>query len=211
MKSLSQLLSEAPVLILDATSSKVQVGLYKNKTSLGQYAYSTEESGIGLFKAVESLSCNLTEVKTFIYANTPGSVLGVRTVAMALRIWKTLGSSQVYSYNALALLAEATKQPDITYIADARRETWHAYKLDSLASRTATPDLISPLVMPEGFRTWSTLPKDLKIVPYNIEQLWPLAMSTALLSPSENPDAFLYEQPSYVTWDPQIHRKPLNV
>lgn len=207
MKSLSQLLSNAPLLICDASSSKIQVGYYQQPDSKGVFVTSNEESGIGLFTCIEQLNCNIREVKTFVYANTPGSILGIRTVAMALRVWKTLSTSETYSYNALALLAEAKANPEVTYIADARRDSWHTYKHGGIAAKVATPDLKAPLLIPEGFRSWSPLPSEVATTPYVIEELWPRASKIPLLTPSENPDAFLYEQPSYATWEPQIHQK----
>jgi tRNA threonylcarbamoyladenosine biosynthesis protein TsaB len=209
MKRFSQLQSKSQVLVLDATSAQVQVGLFLAPCTQGRYAYSNEESGIGLFQAVQSLGCNLEDIKTFVYANSPGSILGIRTVAMALRIWKTLSNSNVYAYNALSLLAEANPNSKVTYIADARRDMWHTYSQESGYKRMQTDELVAPLALPEGFRTWSSLPSNLTVVPYCIEKLWPKVLDIPLLTESENPDAFLYEQPSYVTWEPQIHRKPV--
>ena len=64
------------------------------------------------------------------------------------------------------------------------------------------------LVTPENFRHWTPLPAEVRRVPYSLEALLPRVAGEDLFLPTEAPDAFLHEEPSYVTWTPQIHRAP---
>ena len=62
--------------------------------------------------------------------------------------------------------------------------------------------------MPEGFRHWSTLPAGVTRTPYVLADLLPAVADHDLFRATDAPDAFLHEEPSYVTWTPQIHRAP---
>jgi tRNA threonylcarbamoyladenosine biosynthesis protein TsaB len=68
--------------------------------------------------------------------------------------------------------------------------------------------MIGPFLTPAGFRRWSPLPAGTTEVSYDLRELLPRVWRTPLLSPCAEPDAFLHEQPSYVTWTPAIHRAP---
>ena len=82
----------------------------------------------------------------------------------------------------------------------------------SLMRRVPTAELPREgLVLPEGFRTWSKLPADMPVrrEPYDLTTILPRAANACIFHAVESPDAFLHEEPSYVTWTPQIHRAPV--
>ena len=58
------------------------------------------------------------------------------------------------------------------------------------------------------FRNWSAIPAGVTRVPYSLAELLPRVPDAELFTATEAPDAFLHEEPSYVTWTPQIHRAP---
>jgi tRNA threonylcarbamoyladenosine biosynthesis protein TsaB len=45
-------------------------------------------------------------------------------------------------------------------------------------------------------------------VTYDLPTLFAGARDLDLFYQTEAPDAFMHEQPNYVTWSPQIHRAP---
>lgn len=73
--------------------------------------YETEAQALeGLFLGVniclKEVRLTLKDIDSFIFCHGPGSMMGIRIVAMALRIWKTLpehSSKPVFVYNALDL------------------------------------------------------------------------------------------------------------
>ena len=71
-------------------------------------------------------------------------------------------------------------------------------------------ELTGESVMPEHFRHWSAPPPNVKTVPYSLAELMPKIWDADVLHASAAPDAFLHEEPSYVTWTPAIHRAPLS-
>ena len=207
MPSFRQISDHFPALVIDAASSEVQVGLLTANGSHRWYR-SEEESGIAVFQGIEKLAVNPLEVGAFIFCEGPGSVLGIRTVAMALRTWRVFKSTPVFAYCSLALVAHALGRKDIAVIADARRDAWHRYRIEHGFERVPASALSGDLVMPEYFRHWSPLPPNVREVPYSLAQLLPKIWDADLLRATESPDAFLHEEPSYVTWTPKIHRAP---
>jgi len=206
MPSFRQLSASFPALLIDAASSVVQVAalLPDGRT---EWQTAATEAGIGIFEAVAKLqTLDPGRATAFIYCDGPGSILGIRTAAMALRTWCVLQPRPIFAYSSLAVVSHALNRPDIAIIADARRDTWHHYRLGQALRRIATDDLTGELLMPEGFRQWSALPRPVATTSYRLADLLPRIWDADLLRATDAPDAFLHEEPSYVMWTPRIHR-----
>lgn len=201
----------APVLVLDAASSRIQVGVIEQDGG-SRWARSEEEAGVGLFRAIEALSVTPNAIGGFVYCSGPGSILGIRTSAMALRAWCALKARPLWSYRSLELFVEAQKPLPLKAIADARRDAWHHYETGGTLHRVSADKLKldETYCTPEGFRRWTRLPEGLalKEYPYDVEALFKRTFDADILREETEPDAFLHEDPSYVTWTPQIHRAP---
>ncbi|MBL9188679.1 MAG: peptidase M22 [Opitutaceae bacterium] len=208
MPNLSQILrAHAPLLVIDAASARVQVGVLA-ADGHGRWHASETESGIAIFEGVDRLGLNPQDAAGLVFCEGPGSVLGTRTAAMALRTWHMLRPRPMFSYQSLALVAHALGQPETSIIADARRDCWHVQRLGSGLRRVPTAELSGLLVMPDGFRHWSALPPGVTRTPYDVADLLTRTREHDLLHLTEAPDAFLHEEPSYARWTPQIHRAP---
>jgi tRNA threonylcarbamoyladenosine biosynthesis protein TsaB len=208
MSSLRQIAAaHAPLLFLDAASSRIQVGLWHRDGS-SDWRTSDEEAGVGLFRCLEQLDLRIDELAGFVFCEGPGSILGIRTTAMTIRTWNVLSPRPVFAYASLALLAHALAQPDLALVADARRDSWHHFRLGESLRRVSTAELPGELATPDNFRHWSPLPTRVQRVPYSLADLLPRAADADLFRATDEPDAFLHEEPSYVTWTPQIHRAP---
>lgn len=214
MPSLGDLLSRhAPVLWIDAASSTIQVGVLVPDAS-ARWARVEGDAGTGLFQAVTQLGFDVGSARAFIFCEGPGSILGIRSCAMAIRAWTTLAPRPVYAYRSLELVAHTLGRSDVSVIADARRDTWHCLTINaqgmlSALRRVPTSELTGSLVTPADFRAWSALPADaVSTVTYDLASLIPNLGSAELFHPTDEPDAFLHEEPSYVTWTPQVHQAP---
>ena len=106
------------------------------------------------------------------------------------------------------LIDESGAAPDVPVIADARRDSWHVFTRAGGLRREPSAGLSGAFVTPAGFRHWSPLPADTTVVPYDLPALLHSVWKTPLLSPCPDPDAFLHEDPTYVTWTPRIHQAP---
>ena len=214
MPSLRELLAaHDSLLLIDAASAVIQVGwleLQPNSPTgfAARWESRAEEAGIGLFRALEALNAKPAEAGAFAFCDGPGSILGIRTTAVALRSWQVLHSRPAFAFHSLSLVAHALGRHELTIIADARRDTWHSVSLDQKLRRVPTAELTGELVMPENFRHWSQLPARVRLTPYSLGELLPRAIEADLFRAVDAPDAFLHEEPSYVTWTPQIHRAP---
>jgi tRNA threonylcarbamoyladenosine biosynthesis protein TsaB len=218
MARLAQLLaSHSRILVLDAASLRVQVGLLR----AGQpalWAESDDEAGRGLFRAAETLltqtTTDLTAIEAFIFCEGPGSMLGTRTVAMTLRTWNALQWRPVFRYQSLALAGVAEWQRShrgLSVIADARRESWHVQTITAGGElrpleRRPTADLPGgELLTPAGFRVWSKSPAHVTECSYTLAHLLDAAGEADLFQVADDPDAFQHDAPTYTKWSAQPH------
>lgn len=213
MPSLRQLQARAPLLLIDAASSRVHVGVLDAAEGSWRWTAGDDEAGIAVFAGVEKLGVNLDAVAAFAFCDGPGSVLGIRTAAVALRTWGVLRARPMFAFCSLAVVAHALGRSDVGVIADARRDAWHHYQIGRGLRRLpvgALRDGAAELVTPREFRAWATLPEGVASVSYALPELLlrPEVREADLFLPTEAPDAFLHEEPSYITWTPQIHRAP---
>jgi tRNA threonylcarbamoyladenosine biosynthesis protein TsaB len=215
MPSLRQLLAEHPVLLLiDTASARVQIGLWeRGESATARWKTSDTEASTGLFDCVESLlveaNLRIADINAFVFCEGPGSVLGIRTAAVALRSWRVLApESACYGYQSLDLVARALNQPGSHIIADARRDTWHVAQVGTVLKRVPTAELPGELIMPEFFRHWTPLPPNATTTSYELKALLMPLADADLFRASPEPDAFMHEDPTYVTWSAQVHQAP---
>jgi tRNA threonylcarbamoyladenosine biosynthesis protein TsaB len=226
MPSLNSLVAaHGPLLLIDSASATVQVGLLRREA--GDIWHQAErEAGIAIFECADAVlnqaRIGIGDLGALIFCEGPGSMLGIRTAAMAMRTWQaaTARGLPAYAYRSLELVAHdllgGGARVPFAVVADARRDTWHwveaaADKTVHPLQRVATPVLnryAGDLCMPTGFRTWAPPPREVQMVPYSLAALWRRQSDAELLRPAPEPEAYVHEESSYVTWTPQIHRAP---
>ncbi len=215
MRSLQELRHLHPAsLLLDAASTRIQAGWLKAGTA-DRWTEVREDAGQGIFSCIARLGCDLEHIDAFVFCEGPGSILGIRTVAMALRTWQAIRPRPAYSYRSLELIAHALSRHrrKTRVIADARREAWHVVDIDSNGSvqpltRVPHGAFSGDAVTAGDFRSWAALPPHTEAIPYTLPRLFAEVENVPLLSASLAPDAFMHEPPQYVTWSPKIHRAP---
>lgn len=209
MPSLRELRSRyAPLLLIDAASAVIQVGALVSVSAGDRWTRSSADAGTGIFENLAALPMTPADCGAFIYCDGPGSILGVRSAAAALRAWLVIGPRPVFAYHSLSLVARSLAQPGQQVIADARRGFWHRCAGSGSLERVPDAELGENLLMPEGFRHWSPLPPGVATTSYDLPSLLARAQEEALFTETNEPDAFLHEEPSYVTWTPHVHRSP---
>jgi tRNA threonylcarbamoyladenosine biosynthesis protein TsaB len=216
MPSLREILAaHAPLLLLDAASARVQVALF-DAQGAARWATASEEAGVALFRGVESLGVDLAQVRAFAFCEGPGSILGIRTAAMALRTWNALAPRPAFAFRSLEIVAHDRAQRDplesFSVIADARGGAWHCVGVRAGAvgplHRVDVAALAGVLYLPDNFRTWAARPPETRTTGYDLATLLPHVDGAELFHATGAPDAFLHEDPSYQTWTPRIHRAP---
>lgn len=219
MATLAQLIAtHGCILVLDAASTTVQVGLLRSDTA-PLWHTSAEESGQSLFTCTDAClkaaGQTMRDVRAFVFCEGPGSMLGVRTTAMAIRTWQSEIPRPAFRYQSLALAAHfaATQKPAHRFavIADARRETWHCQIIETdgrmpALQRLPRADLPQlELLTPENFRVWSVLPASVTTCSYDLQKLFSAAVQGDYFQPTDSPDAFQHEAPDYKKWSAQTH------
>ncbi len=210
MPSLSQILRDhSPLLLVDAASETIQVGLL-DAAAGPRWATRRDEAGVGLFECLDALAVGIDSVRAFAFCEGPGSILGIRTSAMALRMWSVLIPRPMFAYFGLAVVARAAGRPDVGYVADARRGLWHRQFMGGPLERVPAAVLTGELATPEGFRRWEPLPAGTTTASYDLAALFalPSVADADLFREAPEPDAFLHQEPTYARWTPQIHRAP---
>lgn len=210
MPSLSQILrSQSPLLLIDAASDTVQVGLL-GRGEPARWSSRRQEAGVGIFECIDLLDVDLGRVRAFAFCEGPGSILGIRSSAMAVRMWGVLEPRAAFGYLSLALVAQALGRTDLAVIADARRGLWHRFVLGGSLERVQAAELAGELAAPEGFRHWDPFPPGTTTTPYDLSRLieLPRVAEADLFHATASPDAFLHQEPAYAKWIPQIHRAP---
>ena len=219
MATLVQLIAtHGCILVLDAASTTVQVGLLRADTD-PLWQTSAEESGQSLFTCTDAClraaGLTMRDVRAFVFCEGPGSVLGVRTTAMAIRTWHSEIPRPAYRYQSLALAAHfaSTQKPGHRFamIADARRETWHCQMVETDGCMPALQRLPLAelpqleLLTPENFRMWSVLPASVTTCSYDLQKLFSAASDGDYFHLTDAPDAFQHEAPDYKKWSAHIH------
>lgn len=219
MANLAQLLAQhGCILAVDAASTTVQVGLLRADHP-PLWRTSSDEAGKALFTLADALlraaDLNLADIRAFVFDTGPGSMLGVRTVAMALRTWQTLAARPAYQFQSLALLARDLAHAGHTgaVIADARRDTWHVVAFttpDRITPlrRVPTAELAAdsaPLWQPTAFRAWSQSPRAAQDCAFDLAALLAAHPDADLFTATAAPDAFQHEAPEYKKWSAQVH------
>ncbi len=210
MPSLSQILRDhSPLLLIDAASGTIQAGLL-DAAHEPRWACRQEEAGVGIFQCLDELDVEIDSVRAFAFCEGPGSILGIRTSAMAIRMWNVLRARPAFGYFGLAIVAEAVGRPGVSVIADARRGLWHHLVRGGAPGRVPAAELTGELLTPEGFRHWGPPPPGTATTPYLLASLLalPRVADADLFRGAPAPDAFLHQEPAYATWTPQIHRAP---
>ena len=197
---------------------RIQVGLLASE-SAPIWRTTSDEAGRGLFTLAEGIlvesGLRIGEIDAFIFCEGPGSMLGTRTVAMALRTWQALKSRPCFAYQSLAVAGHyewlQNGRQDFAIIADARRDSWHRQHFQSdgektLLQRIPTAELMEEsLVTPEHFRVWATPPYPSRECSYDLAKIFPTLGENEFFRAVEEPDAFQHEAPEYKKWAAQVH------
>lgn len=210
------------VLVLDPCTIQVQAGVLRTGDAPVWHT-GGDDSSVHLFAAAEvclrAAGLKPSQVGAYVFCDGPGSQLGIRTAAMALRTWQALRAAPapVYAYRSLrvAALAHARTVPGpFAVVADARRESWHAVRVaaDGAATdvlRVAREELAcwpEPLLTPTGFRAWAQPPRPAAVCGYDCATMFAALAEVPLLFPVAEPEPWLSAPIAYKTWAGERHR-----
>jgi tRNA threonylcarbamoyladenosine biosynthesis protein TsaB len=210
-------------LLLDAASPLVQTGLLQDGRWI-EWRGSREEAGRSLFEGVATIFRNheigLDQLNGFLFCEGPGSMLGIRIAAMAIRGWQALLSSPlpVFAYSshellARMLLADSAAVPFLV-LSDARRDRWNVTRVDERHNigpllRLSANEVFrldearyrmeeKLLSQPPGEAT--------KTVPYSMENHAGRFLEPGLLRQAPTAEPLIQQPPEYKKWNADRHR-----
>lgn len=167
-------------------------------------------------KSLADAGVPLSGLAGYIFAEGPGSILGLRTAAMALRTWREtpgLAAKPILAGNSLALagaLAAAEGFGETTVFAASRRDRWNAWAPGDSAWRECDATELAALPAPHlrlPARDFSTQ----VVVAENFDPVAALRrhpgvfLKTGLLAETDAPDAANLTN-QYATWAGGRHR-----
>ena len=128
-----------PCLVLDGSArAGVRVGVLAGGRWVGQ-GFSPEGALEGLFGCAETAlaeaKLKLGDIRSFALCVGPGSVLGIRIAALAVRSWSALEPRPIFVWESLAgiarsALAAGEKGPFLV-AAESRLKRWHALEVSA--------------------------------------------------------------------------------
>lgn len=208
-------------LFLDASSVMVQAGLWRDGRWLA-YRNGKGQALESIFTLIDSCleeaRIKLEAVGGFIHGEGPGSVLGIRLAAMAIRGWLALPAWQratVHSCRSLPLAAVLIRekyQPDSPFhvVAEARQTRWNLLRSDSDTIEEAEPATLEALLPPlyhlRQRKAWNTPPAHAVPVDNSLMEHPELLNTPGLLSAVEQPGLYLVSEQTFRTWTPERHR-----
>ena len=126
-----------PCLVLDGSArAGVRVGVLSGGRWVGQ-GISPDGALEGLFGCVEAAlaeaKLTLGDIRSFALCAGPGSVLGIRIAALAVRSWSALEPRPIFVWESLAALARSAlatgEQGPFLVAAESRLKRWHALEV----------------------------------------------------------------------------------
>ncbi len=128
-----------PCLVLDGSArAGVRAGVLSGGRWVGQ-GVSTDGALEGLFGCVEAAMADaklkLGDIRSFALCVGPGSVLGIRIAALAVRSWSALEPRPIFVWESLASLARsalvAGEKGPFLVAAESRLKRWHALEVSA--------------------------------------------------------------------------------
>ncbi|MFQ3223970.1 MAG: tRNA threonylcarbamoyladenosine biosynthesis protein TsaB [Lentimonas sp.] len=213
----------APTLVIDGSGSVVFAGVLDQD---GKWLSKSELNGApleSLFPAVEATleaaQLSLSDLRSFIYCEGPGSVLGLRLCAMAIETWSRLHpeSAHYYAYNSLQLSAEliCADTPGLDnalLVSDWKKGVWNAVKINrgqpgptEVADDATIADWTGPLYHLPQRKGWQKPPAGAMTVEYCPQRL---AEALKQLKPTEGVELYASGVNVFQKWTPERHRAP---
>jgi len=211
--------AKTPLLLIDAAAPRCVVGLWQDGDWLA-HASPNAAALEGVFAGVEQILCDaklsLADLGGFIHNEGPGSILGIRLSAMAIRTWRALPPWRdlpVWTFGQLHFAAAAYAAehggPAVNVISEFRQGRWN-YLASGAESVVAidqhqAAELPEPLVYVRQRKNWQPAPA------HAIEwsPSWPHCASVlttpGLLRQVDHPSVVITEEAEFAKWSGERH------
>ena len=207
---------ESPWLLLDASGLSTRAALWQNSRWLA-FRADPAPALTALFTATRAVLADaalaLPEVGGFLYVEGPGSVLGLRLAALAIRTWQTEKPRPVQACGALhlaaALILTTTPAP-FAICTGTRQGFWHLLEvphpdLANLAVRTIPDDELARVAVPlyhiPARKTWHPAPAHARPLSADLQDRPQIFSHPGLLRAVAMAIPFTGAHPEYRKWE----------
>lgn len=213
-----------PALVIDGSGSSVFTGILReNSEWLGiseQVGAPLEELFHSVESTLEAAQLKLSDIRSFVYCEGPGSVLGLRLCAMAIETWSRLypESANFFSYNSLRLTASALKfsEPELDQaliVSDWKKGAWNAIRIGSETSGSTEViddsqlnEWNGPLYHLPQRKGWQAPPENAVTLQYDPSALSQVYNEAGLLRRTEGIELYSSGINTFQKWTPTRHR-----
>ena len=208
-----------PCLVLDGSArAGVRVGVISGGRWAGQ-GISPDGALEGLFGCVEAAladaKLSLADIRSFALCVGPGSVLGIRIAALAVRSWSALEPRPIFVWESLSALARSAlvageKGPFLVAV-ESRLKRWHALEVAADGSLGAPFEAEAAELNSAGRRLFACGEVAVTALPAHVAVPPPWSALPALLAQpgflreEARPDALNVAQ-DFATWSGERHR-----
>ena len=215
---------QPPALVLDASAGSIFVGVIGEDGTWLAYQQSTANALEGLFPAVDAClqaaGRPLDLIRSYIYSEGPGSVLGLRLCAMAIETWARIHphDCRLYRYNSLQLtsLLVGRDHPEAIpalLVSDWKKGVWHSLQMDPGKTNPVEPiasaalsGLKQPLYHLPQRKGWQAPPPRARTLVYQPERLIEILDTPFLLEETDSVQLFTAGANTFQRWTPERHR-----
>ena len=211
-----------PCLVLDGSARVgVRVGVLRDGRWVGE-GVADEGALEAIFACAETAlraaGLALADIRSFAVCVGPGSILGIRVSALAVRAWATLEPRPIFVWESLAVLAHAASAAGharpFVVAQESRLKRWNTLVVAAEGALGAPAELEAEQLQALGLPIVTTadhaatLFKDVQVMPTPWAVLPRLFTTAGLLRLEAKPEA-LNPAAAYATWDGERHRGAL--
>jgi tRNA threonylcarbamoyladenosine biosynthesis protein TsaB len=208
-----------PCLVLDGSArAGVRVGVLSGGRWVGQ-GLSPDGALEGLFGCVEvalaEAKLKLGDIRSFALCVGPGSVLGIRIAALAVRSWSALEPRPIFIWESLAGIARSAltvgEQGPFLVAVESRLKRWHALEVSADGSLGAPFEAEAAQLNSSGHRVLASSDAAAGVltshvaVPHPWSALPTFFAQSGFLRAESRPDA-LNVANDFATWSGERHR-----
>lgn len=208
-----------PCLVLDGSARHgVRVGVLQGGRWIAE-AHSDEGALESTFacaeKALAQAGLKFADLRSFAVCVGPGSMLGIRVTAMAVRTWAALQPCEVWVWEPLVALAAAVRLRGevgaFNVVSESRLKRWHVVSVDAagLPSTARECEVEQVAALAGRILTTATQAPQVLLVAQVVPEAWPdlpkVFAQTSVLRLEPKPEA-LNAAADFSTWSGERHR-----
>ncbi len=210
-----------PCLVLDGSARHgVRVGVLQGGRWIAE-AHSDEGALEATFacaeQALASAGLKFADLHSFAVCVGPGSMLGIRVTAMAVRTWATLQPCEVWVWEPLVALAAAVRLRGevgaFSVVSESRLKRWHVVSVDAAGLSSPARECEVEQVAALSGRILTTVIQAPQVLPLAqvVPEVWPdlpkVFGHAGVLRLEPKPEA-LNAAADFATWSGERHRGP---